>query len=361
MDAMSRCFLTEACNLDLLICVGRHLAFRDLLRLSSCCRHTRPLAGVEVLWKSLCRIDYGLTYKHPDQLYRVLYQNTRTQRYGRAPCPHLSLIDSDIDGPDTLNDRLSPITIAIRDRNDDNGEMEPAQESMDQLSCQRCSVRGSDTIFICATRHCHQIVCDRHARLHARPCGAQRHSIFFKPNMGELFCQACVDWVGGNETDPAEQFKADAVLSTWVGNMYADTLTRNDVLKLRAKRRLERGLRWTDTPKYIMQQDTCFFISSRWMADWELFVEGWSRDPPSDPIDHDHLRLQDGSLNPAISFSPFAPDMTDLVVVSPRTWQYLVAHYILNGRPIAQSDLVPRDKYEHWTAQLAQWRSRLLM
>lgn len=38
------------------------------------------------------------------------------------------------------------------------------------------------------------IVCDRHARFHVRTMH-QRHGLYFKINMGEIYCQFCVDWV----------------------------------------------------------------------------------------------------------------------------------------------------------------------
>ncbi|ORX52771.1 hypothetical protein DM01DRAFT_1383933 [Hesseltinella vesiculosa] len=334
------CYLIEACNLDLLIYISKYLDRVDLLRFSSCCRHTWPLFGVEVLWKQLCRQDFGLSYKAPGQLYRILYQDTVLQKFGRCPCPHLS----------TLPCQQLQLPRALE------------AQALDRLACQRCTTQGSDHIFVCAHAGCFQIVCDRHARLHARPSQNARHCLFFKPNMREMFCQACVDWVGGDESDPAEQSKVEQVVDVISKGFYETAAVEAQVRQLRVQRRLERDLRWQDTPKYILQHlDQCHFISSRWMACWERFVEGWTLRPPAEPINHEHLRLPDGSLDPDVSFSPFAPDMTDLVIISPRTWHYLERHYTVLGSSISQHDLVPRHRYLHWEKRLSHWKNRLLL
>ncbi|KAI8098546.1 uncharacterized protein BX664DRAFT_354085 [Halteromyces radiatus] len=167
----------------------------------------------------------------------------------------------------------------------------------------------------------------------------------------ELFCQSCVDWLGGTESDPAEQYQTHLIINQWLPMIHETSGQQQQALILQQQRRYERYLRWRDTPQQIMKDPLGYvFITASWVAQWERFVEGWSIHPPSITIDN-HLwrRLIKDCDKPSISFSPpssFSP--TDLVILSHHTWSYLAHTYSIIGPCITENDLQGLDLDKKW-------------
>ncbi|KAI7889099.1 uncharacterized protein EV154DRAFT_424568 [Mucor mucedo] len=126
---------------------------------------------------------------------------------------------------------------------------------------------------------------------------------------------------------------------------------------MRRIRQRERRQRWQDTPQYIMKSDFCF-ISSTWMAEWEMFVEGWQTHRPERVIDQHGLLTSIMSLN-RVGTNPFYLNSNDLVmIISGQTWDYLVREYGLRGEKISQEDLVPEENYLKIIHRIAYWKKR---
>lgn len=155
----------DLCNLDLLVCFTDYLNVHDILTFSSCNRKLYLLLGVESIWKRLCRIDFGITYNYPKQLYRILYQNSYQQKYGRLPCYHISNIQINFDlllnefpqlnlngcGNNNNND---PNNDQDHDHDDNNGNNDFFDEF---ISCSQCYEHGIENLFICMHPNCYKI------------------------------------------------------------------------------------------------------------------------------------------------------------------------------------------------------------
>ncbi|KAI8381285.1 uncharacterized protein BYT42DRAFT_644104 [Radiomyces spectabilis] len=323
-------------NLDLLICIAEYLGAKDIVRLASCSRKLLPLGGVDSLWKRLCRTDHGITYNCPTQTYRRLYIQCTRHEFGRAACRHLSRY--------RLDDPWPEISAVKMDR-------------WQHITCKFCHVSGMENIFVCVDHHCHAVVCDRHARLHSRQGS---HDVFVKLNMAELFCQICVDWLGGLDADPAEQYFASSICQQWSKALYS-TETARYINSLREIRRYERYLRWADTPQRMIKDEEGFrFVTADWIVQWELFIEGWRTAAPEQKIDHQPYRVKNGSIRLSVRFNPYSVDTTDVVIVSTKTWSYLIERYGIEGHAITEDDLVPSEAYQKWKDILQRWKNRAM-
>ncbi|CAO3635512.1 unnamed protein product [Mucor fragilis] len=317
---------------DILICIAEHLTSKELATLSQCNKSMYQLQWIDLLWKQYCQDDFCITYNHPDQTFRQLYLQcvVAAKQNKRLPCQHLQQY---IDQPIILDDR-----------------------QMQQLTkldkCQRCFVTGFENLFVCLSSLCqHQLICDRHARHHARLLHTTQHAMYFKPNMAELFCQICVDWVGGKETDPAEQYHATKITNMWSNYVFLDHGLGRKINRIRSIRQYERYVRWKDTPHYIMNNPEGYcFITSNWMSEWEMFIEGWTTDPPSTMIDQTNLLTSvvsssvvvgTGSSSAASSPShPSSHSAESVMIISRDTWNYLAKHYSVKGPQITEGNRI---------------------
>ncbi|KAI9358136.1 hypothetical protein BD770DRAFT_321264, partial [Pilaira anomala] len=124
-------------------------------------------------------------------------------------------------------------------------------------------------------------------------------------------------------------------------------------------RQIERQLRWKDTPQYIMKSDFCF-ISSNWMVEWEMFVEGWKTERPSVTIDQTQLLLLVIGLNRE-GTNPFYLHSNDSVmIISSQTWEYLSRNYQIKGNKITEEDLCPKEDYSSIIQRIEYWKKRAL-
>ncbi|CEP08152.1 hypothetical protein [Parasitella parasitica] len=331
-------------NYDILLCIAEYLSSKELSALSQCNKVLYQLQWIDLLWKQYCHNDFSIAYNHPDQTYRQLYlQCIRSVKENkRLPCHHLQQY---IDQPIILNDRQ--------------------QQQLSRLdNCQRCFITGFENLFVCLSSICqHQLICDRHARHHARllDTNSIRHSLYFKPNMAELFCQTCVDWIGGKETNPAEQYHAAKIIGMWSNCLYPEQVEK--VNHVKSIRQFERQLRWKDTPQFIINNPRghCF-ITSSWMAEWEMFVEGWTTEPPTAAIDQTILLSLVAKLD-SIGPNPFYLHSADSVmIISKDTWDYISKHYSYIKAAayyITKDDLRP-DIYEAFSKTIEFWKKRAI-
>lgn len=153
--------------------------------------------------------------------------------------------------------------------------------------------------------------------------------------------------IGGKNADPAEQYHASKIADVWSNHIYQhDAAQRNKIHRIRQIRQFERYLRWKDTPQYIMSNPKGYcFITSSWVAEWEMFIEGWSTEPPETVIDQTSLlasvaQLSSsstiGAKNPVNIHSADVRFEDDVMVVSKDTWEYLCKHYSVKGQQITQ-------------------------
>ncbi|CAO0798920.1 unnamed protein product [Mucor circinelloides] len=334
---------------DILICIAGYLTSKELATLSQCSKSMYQLQWVDLLWKQYCHDDFSISYNHPDQTFRQLYLQCveSAKQNKRLPCQHLQQY---IDQPIILDDRQ--------------------QQQLTKLDkCQRCFVSGFENLFVCLSSSCqHQLICDRHARHHARLLHTTQHAVYFKPNMAELFCQICVDWIGGKETDPAEQYHATQITDMWSNYIYTNNDLGRKINHIRSIRQYERHLRWKDTPQYIMNNPAGYcFITSDWMAEWEMFVEGWTTDPPSTMIDQTSLLSSVASSSVIVGTGSDGSDATSplrlhstesVMIISKDTWNHLAKHYSVKGQQITEDDLKPEEAYQTILKRIEFWKNR---
>lgn len=169
---------------DLLLCIAENLSAKDLIQLSSTCKALwAALQNDDLLWKRLCDTDYGLTYNHPKQTYFALYRQSAKRVYGRLPCRHLRWVSC----PTTAALEIS--TCYFQE------EKHQREKLCICMHCRKtCKAFSLSLSFLSLQLMIFFMlqVCERHARWHTRAYG---HELFFKPNMAEIFCQSCVDWV----------------------------------------------------------------------------------------------------------------------------------------------------------------------
>lgn len=321
-------------SFEILTCIAEYLTPSDLITLSQCNKTLFPLQYLDLLWKKHCRIEFGVDYNDPNQSFRELYATCRKIQKGestqkRLPCNHIN-----------------------------TGMISVSKPVIDALEhCERCPKEGLESLFLCVSPHCYQTMCDRHSRQHARfSSDHSYHSIFYKMNTSELFCQVCVDWIGGVDSNPAEQYIASIITTAIQERFRCNNDLRDYSIGLRLVRQFERQLRWQDTPRYIMNDEFCF-ISSRWMADWEMFIEGWKTAPPG-IIDQTQLLASVVGLN-RVGTNPFYLNSNDnVMVISNKAWQYLSKQYSVKGDKITEADLKPVEQYASIIKRIEYWKRR---
>ncbi|KAF1796418.1 hypothetical protein FB192DRAFT_1336380 [Mucor lusitanicus] len=110
----------------------------------------------------------------------------------------------------------------------------------------------------------------------------------------------------------------------WSNYIYLNHDLNRKISHIRSIRQYERYVRWKDTPHHIMNNPRGYcFITSNWMSEWEMFIEGWTTDPPSTMIDQTHL------LSSVASSS-------SVMIISRDTWDYLAKHYSIKGQQITE-------------------------
>lgn len=120
---------------------------------------------------------------------------------------------------------------------------------------------------------------------------------------------------------------------------------------------MERKQRWQDTPQYIMKSKFCF-ISSNWMAEWEMFVEGWKTNRPSNMIDQTQLLSSATGLN-RMGTNPFYLNSNDnVMIISSQTWDYLSCQYKVKGEKITENHLKPIENYSSIIKRIEYWKKR---
>jgi hypothetical protein len=143
--------------------------------------------------------------------------------------------------------------------------------------------------------------------------------------------------VGGVDTDPAEQYHANMIADAW--SDYLNDQSMKELVSItKPIRQWERQLRWKDTPQFIMNNPNGFcFISSNWMAEWEMFVEGWKTEPPlHTPIDQTTLLASVIQLD-SVGGNPFYLSSTDnVMIISNDTWNYISKVYPVKGNRITE-------------------------
>lgn len=126
--------------------------------------------------------------------------------------------------------------------------------------------------------------------------------------------------------------------------------------QLKAKRQIERRLRWQDTPQFIMRDKFCF-ISSSWMGKWEMFIEGWRTLPP-DRIDQTQLLSSIIGLN-RVGTNPFyLTSNNGVMIVSNQTWEYISKQYSVKGDKITELDLKPIEQFASIIKRIEYWKRR---
>ncbi|KAI9025164.1 hypothetical protein CLU79DRAFT_699435 [Phycomyces nitens] len=113
---------------------------------------------------------------------------------------------------------------------------------------------------------------------------------------------------------------------------------REKVSSATQKRRQERMVRWQDSPRNIATSNgPICFIPTEWMNMWEQYIEGCQTEyPPA--IDLNQWYLPNGYLRPNIVFNPFAPNTTDITLISWDTWTYLKDNYPTLGTLLTESE-----------------------
>ncbi|KAI8644489.1 hypothetical protein BD408DRAFT_340397 [Parasitella parasitica] len=121
----------------------------------------------------------------------------------------------------------------------------------------------------------------------------------------------------------------------WSKCLYPEQVEK--VNHIKSIRQVERQLRWNDTPQFIMNNPKGYcFITSSWMAEWEMFLEGWTTEPPTAVIDQTILLSSIAQLS-SVRSNPFYLHSADSVmIISKDTWDYISQHYSVNGQQITK-------------------------
>lgn len=137
----------------------------------------------------------------------------------------------------------------------------------------------------------------------------------------------------------------------WSNYVFLDHGLGRKINRIRSIRQYERYVRWKDTPHYIMNNPEGYcFITSNWMSEWEMFIEGWTTDPPSTMIDQTNLLTSvvsssvvvgTGSSSAASSPShPSSHSAESVMIISRDTWNYLAKHYSVKGPQITEGNRI---------------------
>lgn len=114
-------------SFELKTCIAHYLSWKELYHLSLCDTSFYRLQYVDSLWKTYCRVEFGIRYNHPNQTYKDLflacYQSTSSFIRKRLPCNHIT-------------DMVYPMV-----------------NVMETPQCQHCTTVGSENLFICIEDH----------------------------------------------------------------------------------------------------------------------------------------------------------------------------------------------------------------
>ncbi|KAI8990805.1 hypothetical protein BDF20DRAFT_3732 [Mycotypha africana] len=358
-------------NYHILLDICTYLNLEEFINLTSTSKYLHGLHFHETQWRKLCWQDFNLSYNHPKQSYLELYRNCKeiiSSAIGnRLPCEHICSISQLL-----LFKENNPPTDSEHDH--DNHKKDFVYRK-----CEKCQAMGISKLSMCLFENCHKTFCERHAREHHLLADkAKNHVIFYKLNMSELFCQLCMDWLGGNDVDLAEQYQASLISNHWFeilaqaykqsckrgrieqlpelmtmendnrctfsnnnwdreNDIYSDDLAllkSTELLKLKQIRQRERSLLTNGTFPYptLSSQDYCF-ISAEWIQRWELFVEGkLTKALTDEPIDQEAAMA--GILELESQRSVYV--LPGVVLVSNKLWDYVSNTYAVKGQKITE-------------------------
>jgi len=86
----------ESLSLEILLFIARQLDYLSLVRLAATSKRLSCLTEDDMLFKELLFLDYGVSYKAPDETWRKQYENKWSDTSGRRICPNLSNVTDDI-------------------------------------------------------------------------------------------------------------------------------------------------------------------------------------------------------------------------------------------------------------------------
>jgi hypothetical protein len=141
------------------------------------------------------------------------------------------------------------------------------------------------------------------------------------------------------ETNPAEQYLASIITTNWLNTVYGpNNCMKQFILDYKLIRQTERNVRWKDTPQSIMNNKAGFcFISTTWMAEWEMFIEGWVTEPPNDVLIDQTNLLASVARFDSEDASPFSlTSVDDVMIISNETWDYISKKYQIKGKQITE-------------------------
>jgi hypothetical protein len=88
--------LFDSLSLEVLLFIASYLDYLSLIRLAATSKRLSLVLKDDMLFKEMLFLDYGVSYKSPDETWREQYVNKWSDISGRRICPHLSSVTDDI-------------------------------------------------------------------------------------------------------------------------------------------------------------------------------------------------------------------------------------------------------------------------
>lgn len=86
----------ESLSLEVLLFIAGHLDYLSLIRLAATSKRMSLVLKDDMMFKQMLFINYGVSYKAPDETWREQYEKKWSDTSGRRICPHLSSVTDDI-------------------------------------------------------------------------------------------------------------------------------------------------------------------------------------------------------------------------------------------------------------------------
>ncbi|KAI8576647.1 hypothetical protein K450DRAFT_201864 [Umbelopsis ramanniana AG] len=306
----------ESLSLEVLLFIARQLDYLSLVRLAATSKRLSCLTEDDMLFKELLFLDYGVSYKAPDETWRKQYENKWSDTSGRRICPHLSNVTDDI-----LLEKAETF--------------KAAQEN--KVYCSRCSMSQFPNLFLIMEKVENDVVCRRCLKEYIDERQAQKsnHGVYLDMNTLKLRCFLCSmrrTSLGDFGSDRSEQYKCEEILEV----VLAGTERGKERVDLILKRKREKAM-------YVGQQEELAsadfknlaynLIDAHWMGSFHLFIYG--EYPSPGRITNRSLTKRNGSVIPGLKLYG-----EDAALVTRTFWNYLAEEYGVEGKSITEGEKI---------------------
>ncbi|CAM0141206.1 unnamed protein product [Umbelopsis sp. WA50703] len=309
----------ESLSQEVLLMVARQLDYLSLIRLGAASRRFHTVLNDDMLFKELLVLDYGVSYKSPDETWKEQYQQKWSDTSGRRICPHLSSVTDDI-----LLEKAETF--------------KSAQES--SASCSKCSMSQFPNLMLVMEEMEKDVLC-RHCLsdyINERKAQGSNLGIYLDMSTLRLRCFLCRmrrTPLGGFGSDRSEQYKCELILEVLIAGTDAGKEKVDLILKRKKEREMYVGQQdeLANTP---FKQVKCNLVDAQWMGRFHLFIYGGYPSPGR--ITNRTLIRRNGNVIPDLKLYG-----EDVALVTETFWNHLAQEYGVDGRAVTEDDLQGKD------------------